>query len=168
MFLKKSKKGLNAMNNNDEFDEQSMWIYFLLDLLMEELVDYEDEETDIEFILDLFDEQPEDDEEVLYISDDKIDDIFDKKEDEDMVNSPSHYNQMSLETIEKFLVLYGDNPDYVKGAIMYNIVKYTDRAPYKGTKEQDEEKVEYFIDLFTDLFPGEAEMYNKYRKVKGK
>ena len=90
------------------------------------------------------------------------------KEDKEAVKHPDHYNKGILETIEKFILFFHDNPDMIKGALLFNVLKYTDRAEHKGKKEEDEKKAMFYLDVFETLFEEEAQLYNLYRIFKGK
>ena len=85
-----------------------------------------------------------------------------EEENSDMVNHPSHYNQGVMETMEKFIMYFSGNPDYIKGAFLYNIMKYSDRSLFKDQQEEDNGKIKFFRDLFIELFPEEASMHQKY------
>lgn len=98
-----------------------------------------------------------------FVSVDKHEAIYNKKE---MVNHPDHYNQGLLETMERFLLHYSDKPDYIKGALIFNIDKYLDRSPFKGKKEEDEKKAQFYLEVFELLFPDEFEMIQLYRNYK--
>lgn len=189
-----------------------------MSLILERLMEDEDifgEYDEDNFIDDLFFEEDESPvkSEVLYLDEDKIDEIFKKKPEEDeedivfdsleglmehlntmdlddrgfkfelkneteseepkertkessAVNHPNHYNQTFLETMEKFLLIYADKPDYIKGAMLFNIIKYTDRAGHKDDKKQDEKKAEFYLNVLKNLFPKDVEFYNKYRNHK--
>ena len=88
--------------------------------------------------------------------------LEDGEENSEMVNHPSHYNQGVMETMEKFIMCFSGNPDYIKGAFLYNIMKYSDRSLFKGQQEEDSGKIKFFRDLFIELFPEEASMHQKY------
>lgn len=67
----------------------------------------------------------------------------------DMVNHPPHYNQGSIETIDLMEFRYG-----TKAVITYctlNVDKYLSRAPFKGNKEQDEEKAMWYHNKALEL-----------------
>lgn len=83
--------------------------------------------------------------------------LKDESGQDEQVHHPDHYNQSFLETIEKFLLFFGDNDDVIIGGLMFNVLKYTDRAGFKGgsedSKKQDEEKALFYLDLLLTLFP---------------
>ena len=93
---------------------------------------------------------------------------IDTSKKKEAVNHPDHYNKGILETMEKFILFFHDNPDMIKGALLFNVLKYTDRAEHKGKKEEDEKKAMFYLDVFETLFEEEAQLYNLYRIFKGK
>ena len=93
---------------------------------------------------------------------------IDTSQKKEAVNHPEHYNKGILETMEKFILFFHDNPDMIKGALLFNVLKYTDRAEHKGKKEEDEKKAMFYLDVFETLFEEEAQLYNLYRIFKGK
>ena len=93
---------------------------------------------------------------------------IDTSQKKEAVNHPDHYNKGILETMEKFILFFHDNPDMIKGALLFNVLKYTDRAEHKGKKEEDEKKAMFYLDVFETLFEEEAQLYNLYRIFKGK
>lgn len=90
------------------------------------------------------------------------------REDKEAVKHPDHYNKGILETMEKFILFFHDNPDMIKGALLFNVLKYTDRAEHKGKKEEDEKKAMFYLDVFETLFEDESQLYKLYRVFKGK
>ena len=93
---------------------------------------------------------------------------IDTSKKKEAVNHPEHYNKGILETMEKFVLFFHDNPDMIKGALLFNVLKYTDRAEHKGKKEEDEKKAMFYLDVFETLFEEEAQLYKLYRIFKGK
>lgn len=89
-----------------------------------------------------------------------------EKEEKDMVNHPEHYNKGMLETLEKFMLFFHATPDMIKGALLFNVLRYTDRAEHKWNKEEDESKAKFYLDVFETLFEEEARYYNLYRTFK--
>ena len=85
---------------------------------------------------------------------------------EDAVNHPSHYNQGMLETMEKFFLMFHNNDDMIKGALLFNVLKYTDRAGHKDDKEQDENKAKFYLDQLELLYPDDIEKFMFYRDAK--
>lgn len=53
----------------------------------------------------------------------------------DNVNSPSHYQHGGIETIEVIQTML--TPEEFRGYCKGNIIKYRERAPYKGKEEED-------------------------------
>ena len=53
----------------------------------------------------------------------------------DAINSPSHYLHGGIETIEVIRMML--TPEEFKGYCKGNIIKYRERAPYKGKEEED-------------------------------
>lgn len=53
----------------------------------------------------------------------------------DPVNSPTHYQNGGIETIE--LIKEYLTPEEFRGYLKGNVIKYRERAPYKGNAEQD-------------------------------
>lgn len=94
----------------------------------------------------------------------------DNREKEESINKevvhPDHYNRTSVETMEKFFLMTDGNEDLVKGALLFNILKYTDRAGHKGDIEVDNKKAEFYLDLLNHLFPHDFDFYRNYRSFK--
>lgn len=67
----------------------------------------------------------------------------------DMVNHPSHYNQGKREVIEEMRILFGDYA--VECFCKLSAYKYIRRADYKGNKEQDLRKAEWYMDYIAKL-----------------
>ena len=63
---------------------------------------------------------------------------------EDMVNHPSHYNQGGIETLDiiKMSLTKEEYRGYLKG----NVLKYRERAQFKGNAEQDYAKAKFYFD----------------------
>lgn len=96
----------------------------------------------------------------------KKEEHFLEHEQKDAVNNPSHYNDSEIETFEMFLLMNHNNPDMIKGALLFNIFKYRDREKLKGNPEQDKKKMMWYLDQFTTLFPEEAHLYEIYHQLK--
>lgn len=62
--------------------------------------------------------------------------------EEDMINHPSHYNQEDVETIKVIGSMLPEEEYY--GFAMGNVIKYLDRCEYKGDKEQDLLKAQWY------------------------
>ena len=66
----------------------------------------------------------------------------DNRELEDMVNSPSHYNEFGIECIDAIQAATGTEfKSYLQG----NIMKYLWRYKYKGKPLQDLQKAEWYL-----------------------
>lgn len=68
----------------------------------------------------------------------------------DMVNHPSHYQHGSMETIDKIEFELG-----TRGCIMFclgNVIKYRDRAPYKGNESEDLAKADWYLNKAKELY----------------
>jgi hypothetical protein len=63
-------------------------------------------------------------------------------EEEDVVNSPSHYNATGVETIDIIREALGDE-EFLIGC-RWNVLKYAIRAPYKGYHNQDMAKAAWY------------------------
>ena len=85
---------------------------------------------------------------------DEEDDEFD-----DPVNHPSHYNHGELETITiiRMLLTEEEYRGYLKG----NILKYRERAPYKGNAEQDYAKARWYYDELMEILNNEQTRFAK-------
>ena len=70
--------------------------------------------------------------------------VQDTYESADMVNSPAHYMHGGIETIE--LIKAFLTPEEFRGYLKGNIIKYRERAPYKGNTEQDFAKGKWYFD----------------------
>ena len=81
------------------------------------------------------------------------------------VDHPSHYNHMPIETFEMFLLRYHDRPDYIKGALLFNIDKYRDRSDKKNG-EEDIDKLNWYLDKFEMLFGDDINLYQLYHSSK--
>lgn len=66
--------------------------------------------------------------------------------DEDLVNSPSHYNQGNIETIDKILDTVEDPASYLLG----NIIKYVSRYKHKNGI-QDLDKAEWYLNKLREV-----------------
>ena len=67
----------------------------------------------------------------------------------DMVNHPAHYNQGKREVIEEMRILFGDLA--VAHFCRLSAYKYIRRADYKGHKEEDLKKAEWYMDYVDEL-----------------
>ena len=82
------------------------------------------------------------------------------------VEHPDHYNRTPVETMEKFFLMTDGNEYMIKGALLFNILKYTDRAGHKGDIEVDNKKAKFYLDLLEHLFPHDFEHYRVYQSFK--
>lgn len=96
----------------------------------EVIVSFEGNEEDIErvrnFVEHMYDE-PE-----MY----ECDNQEDNQEEEDLVNSPRHYNSGKIETIQKIDAIVDGLPAK-EAYYLGNVIKYADRAGLKDDAEQD-------------------------------
>lgn len=77
---------------------------------------------------------------------------FIAKPDEDpAVNHPSHYNKGGIETLTYIQTRL--SPEGFLAGLRFNIIKYIDRAPDKGTEKQDYKKARYYLDELIKLLP---------------
>lgn len=65
-------------------------------------------------------------------------------EHHESVNHPDHYNRSGIETI-KIIEMLLTEEEY-RGFLKGNILKYRERAPYKGNAEQDYAKAKWYFD----------------------
>lgn len=70
----------------------------------------------------------------------------------DMVNHPSHYNQGGIETLDIIKELL--TSDEYRGYLRGNIIKYRERAPYKGNAEQDYAKAKFYWEELEEIKNG--------------
>lgn len=62
----------------------------------------------------------------------------------DPVHKPTHYMQGHIETIDKIKLLL--TPEEYLGYLKGNVIKYGDRAPFKGSMEQDYDKQKVYYE----------------------
>ena len=67
----------------------------------------------------------------------------------DNVNSPSHYQHGGIETIEVIQTML--TPEEFIGYCKGNILKYRERAPYKGKEDEDYAKAKWYFDRLNRL-----------------
>ena len=67
----------------------------------------------------------------------------------DKVNSPSHYQIGEIETIDIIQTML--TPEEYVGFIKGNIIKYRERAPYKGQSEEDYKKAKKYYDILEEI-----------------
>lgn len=68
---------------------------------------------------------------------------------EEKVDHPIHYNKHSMECIDEMLLLFP--LEWVKGFCACNAWKYRERAPYKGTQEEDNKKADWYLAKLKEL-----------------
>ena len=61
----------------------------------------------------------------------------------DNVNSPSHYNQGSIETID--MIKGSMSTEEFKGFLKGNVIKYVSRAEFKGKETEDLQKARWYL-----------------------
>ena len=66
----------------------------------------------------------------------------------DNVNSPAHYQNGGIETIEIIQTML--TPEEYRGYLKGNILKYRERAQHKGNAEQDYAKAKWYMDRLCD------------------
>ena len=86
----------------------------------------------------------------------------------DMVNYPPHYNETPIDTWEMFILMNHDRPDYIKGAFLFNLLKYKDRAGKKTDKEEDIKKMFWHLERFETLFQESTVDYSMYHFLRTK
>ena len=59
------------------------------------------------------------------------------------IDHPAHYNHGNVETIDKIKTML--TAEEFKGFLKGNIIKYIDRADYKGHKEEDLGKADWYL-----------------------
>ena len=67
----------------------------------------------------------------------------------DPVNSPSHYQHGDIETIEIIRAML--TPEEYRGYLKGNILKYRERAPYKGKTDEDYAKAKRYYDWLREV-----------------
>ena len=75
----------------------------------------------------------------------------------EMVNHPSHYNQGKREVIEEMRLMFGDSA--VADFCRLSAYKYIRRADYKGKKEEDLAKAEWYMDYLDKMERERVAMY---------
>lgn len=89
-------------------------------------------------------------------------------EEPDNIEAPSHYNDSPIETFEMFLLFAQDKPEYIKGALLFNIFKYRDRAGKKkgNSEDEDTQKMLWYLDKMVEFFPNEVWAYNLFHEIR--
>jgi hypothetical protein len=72
-----------------------------------------------------------------------------KKTDVDMVNSPPHYNENSIECIEAIQAATGDGFEY---HLQGTAIKYLWRFRYKGKPLEDLKKARWYLDKLIEEY----------------
>lgn len=72
----------------------------------------------------------------------KEDKVVEPPHEEDMVNNPSHYKQNGTETIDMMEINFGTRALAIY--CLLNTYKYRERASFKGNREQDIKKAEWY------------------------
>lgn len=68
----------------------------------------------------------------------------------DNVNHPPHYNKGGIEIIEMCDQICADYPGDQAGCV-FQVIKYTARAPHKGNKVEDLKKGRWYLDHLIEL-----------------
>lgn len=76
----------------------------------------------------------------------KLNDMEEKKE---MVNSPSHYNQGSMECIDGMIGAFGIED--IKTFCKVNAFKYLWRLGHKDDEAQEVGKIKWYLDKYLEL-----------------
>lgn len=69
--------------------------------------------------------------------------------DKEMVVSPSHYNQGSIEAIDAMISAFGK--DAVREFCKINAFKYLWRLGHKDKEEQEIGKIKWYLDKYVEL-----------------
>lgn len=75
-----------------------------------------------------------------------------KMQEEDMVNSPAHYNKAGIETIDALQAMLNNGFDYY---LQGNIVKYLWRYRYKNGVE-DLKKAQWYLNKLIEVYDGKS------------
>ena len=75
-----------------------------------------------------------------------------KKQEQDMVNSPEHYNKAGIETIDALEAMLTKGFDYY---LQGNIVKYIWRYRYKNGVE-DLKKAQWYLNKLIEVYDGKS------------
>lgn len=71
------------------------------------------------------------------------------KKSGDLVNHPDHYNKGGIETLD--IIKMSLTKEEYKGYLKGNILKYRERAQFKGNAEQDYAKARFYFDEWEGL-----------------
>lgn len=69
--------------------------------------------------------------------------MMNKIESKDPVNQPQHYKQHMFECIDEMIIAFG--PEATHSYCICNAWKYRNRAPYKGTFDEDNKKSDWYL-----------------------
>ena len=71
----------------------------------------------------------------------------------DMVNHPDHYMVGGIEALAVIEAkLGGPANEMYRGYLMGNVMKYLMRSPYKGKREEDLRKAQFYLDGLVECF----------------
>lgn len=76
----------------------------------------------------------------------KIEENHTHQKSEDLVNHPDHYKQGHIETLALMKAVM--SREAYLGFLQGNMIKYTIRAPFKGSKEIDYDKAKFYKDEY--------------------
>jgi len=77
----------------------------------------------------------------------------DFEEEVDMVNHPDHYMVGGIEALAVIEAkLGGPANEMYRGYLMGNVMKYLMRSPYKGKREEDLKKAQFYLDGLVECF----------------
>jgi hypothetical protein len=77
----------------------------------------------------------------------------DFEEEVDMVNHPDHYMVGGIEALAVIEAkLGGPTNEMYRGYLMGNVMKYLMRSPYKGKREEDLKKAQFYLDGLVECF----------------
>ena len=77
----------------------------------------------------------------------------DFEEEVDMVNHPDHYMVGGIEALAVIEAkLGGPTNEMYRGYLMGNVMKYLMRSPYKGKREEDLRKAQFYLDGLVECF----------------
>ena len=85
--------------------------------------------------------------ELVTLGDDE-EDFIGPPEEQDLVNSPSHYNMLDVEAID--IVEMSRTKDEFQGYLKGNALKYLIRYKHKGNPKQDLDKALWYLTRLKD------------------
>jgi hypothetical protein len=62
----------------------------------------------------------------------------------DLISHPPHYTAGKVEVIDYILQVCADYPGN-QAPLVGNVIKYLSRAPFKGTKDKDLQKAQWYL-----------------------